>query len=160
MINIRNATIEDVDIIIFFIKELAFYEKEAESVILKREDIIKYGFGDTPIFKVLIAEYFNNPVGFAFYFFTYSTWLGKPVLHLEDLFILPEYRKKGIAKKLMKELAKIAIDNDCCRFQWQVLDWNQLAINFYNSLNAKPLKEWITYRLDRQGLLELAKSNF
>lgn len=160
MINIRYATIEDVDLIIFFVKELALYEKEPESAILKKEDIIKYGFDNNPLFKVLIAEYCNKPVGFAFYFFSYSTWIGKPILYLEDLFILPEYRKKGIGKKLLKKLAKIAIENDCCRFQWQVLDWNKLAIDFYDSLEAKPLKEWITYRLDGENLIKLATEDF
>lgn len=158
MLNIRDAKAKDIDLIIFFIKELALYEKEPDSAIVKREDLLKDGFGDKPLFKVLIAEFNNKPAGFSFYFFSYSTWIGKPTLYLEDLFVLPEYRKKGIGKLLLKELAKIALENNCCRFQWQVLDWNKLAIDFYNSLGAKPLNEWITYRLDGQNLINFANS--
>ena len=156
-LNLRNATIEDVDLILFFIKELAIYEKEPDAAVATRESIIRDGFSDKPYFHVVIAEYENKPAGFAFYFFNYSTWLGKPGLYLEDLFVLPNFRKLGIGKALLVELAKIAVEKECGRFQWQVLDWNKSAIDFYESLGAFHLKEWFTYRIIGEPLIKLSK---
>ena len=156
-LNLRNATIEDVDLILFFIKELAIYEKEPDAAVATRESIIRDGFSDKPYFHVVIAEYENKPAGFAFYFFNYSTWLGKPGLYLEDLFVLPNFRKLGIGKALLVELAKIAVEKECGRFQWQVLDWNKSAIDFYESLGAFHLKEWFTYRITGEPLIKLSK---
>lgn len=157
-LNIRKATKNDIDLILYFIKELAIYEKEPESAIATKEDILRDGFGEHPYFYVIIAEYNNEPAGFAFYFFNYSTWLGKPGLYLEDLFVIPSFRGKGIGKSLLINLAKIAVENNCGRFQWQVLDWNKPAIDFYESLGAFNLKEWYTYRITGENLLKLANS--
>ena len=155
--NIRKATIEDVDLILFLIKELAIYEKEPDAAVATREDIINHGFGEKPYFHVLIVEYDNKPAGFAFYFFNYSTWLGKPGLYLEDLFVLTEFRKLGLGKSLLVRLAQIAVENNCGRFQWQVLDWNKPAIDFYESLGAYHLEEWYTYRITGEPLLKLSQ---
>lgn len=159
-INIRKATIEDVDLILFFIKELAIYEKEPDAAVATKEDIIRDGFSDKPYFHVVIAEHNNEAAGFAFYFFNYSTWLGKPGLYLEDLFVLPKYRGKGLGKALLIELARIAVENKCGRFQWQVLDWNKPAIDFYESLGAFHLKEWYTYRMVGEPLLKLSQTQY
>lgn len=157
-LNLRKATKDDIDLILFFIKELAIYEKEPESAIATKEDLLRDGFGEKPYFHVVIAEYNNEPAGFAFYFFNYSTWLGKAGLYLEDLFVIPSFRGKGIGKSLLVKLAQIAVENNCGRFQWQVLDWNKPAIDFYESLGAYHLKEWYTYRITGDNLIKLANS--
>jgi GNAT superfamily N-acetyltransferase len=156
-LKLRKATIEDVDLILFFIKQLAIYEKEPDAAVATKDDIIRDGFGEKPYFHIVIAEWENKPAGFAFYFFNYSTWLGKPGLYLEDLFVIPEFRGHGIGKALLVELAKIAVENNCGRFQWQVLDWNKPAIDFYESLGAFHLKEWFTYRITGDALVNLSK---
>jgi GNAT superfamily N-acetyltransferase len=156
-LKLRKATIEDVDLILFFIKQLAIYEKEPDAAVASKDDIIRDGFGEKPYFHIVIAEWENKPAGFAFYFFNYSTWLGKPGLYLEDLFVIPEFRGHGIGKALLVELAKIAVENNCGRFQWQVLDWNKPAIDFYESLGAFHLKEWFTYRITGDALVNLSK---
>lgn len=158
-INLRKATKDDIDLILFFIKELAIYEKEPEAAVATREDLLRDGFGEKPYFHVVIAEYNNEPAGFAFYFFNYSTWLGKAGLYLEDLFVIPSFRGKGIGKALLVKLAQIAVENNCGRFQWQVLDWNKSAIDFYESLGAYHLKEWYTYRITGDNLLKLANNS-
>lgn len=157
-LKIKKATRDDADLILHFIEQLAIYEKEPEAAVATKEDILRDGFGEKPFFQVLLAEWDDKPAGFAFYFYNYSTWLGKPGLFLEDLFVLPELRGKGIGKALLKNLAKIAVENNCGRFQWQVLDWNKPAIDFYESLGAVNLKEWFTYRLEGENLKKLAKN--
>jgi GNAT superfamily N-acetyltransferase len=156
MLKIRPATETDVELILQFIRDLAEYEREPQSAIATREDIIRDGFRGTPKFRVLIAEWNSQGAGFAFYFFNYSTWLGKAGLFLEDLFVKPELRGKGIGKALLAELAKIAIAENCYGVKWEVLDWNQPAIDFYDSLGAKLRKEWITVRLSGEPLEKLA----
>lgn len=158
-LKIREAKKEDVNLILYFINELAIYEKEPDAAVVRAEDLIRDGFSEKTLFHVLIAEWEEKPAGFAFYFYNYSTWLGKPGLYLEDLFVLPEYRGKGIGKSLLIRLAKIAVDNNCGRFQWQVLDWNKPAIEFYESLGAYNMKEWFTYRLEGESLLKLSRQN-
>jgi GNAT superfamily N-acetyltransferase len=153
---IRKAAREDVDLILYFIEQLAIYEKEPEAAVATRENLLRDGFGEKPFFHVLLAEWQGEPAGFAFYFFNYSTWLGKPGLYLEDLFVLPELRGNGIGKALLASLAKTAVENNCGRFQWQVLDWNKPAIDFYEALGAVNLKEWFTYRLEGENLRKLA----
>src|SRR6478736_5815492 len=142
MLKIRPATDADVDLILQFIRDLAEYEREPEAAVAKPEDILRDGFRDDPKFRVLIAEWNRVPAGFAFYFFNYSTWLGRPGLFLEDLFVKPELRGKGIGKALLAELAKIAISENCYGMKWEVLDWNHPAIDFYELLDAKLRKEW------------------
>ncbi len=156
-LKIREAKKEDIKLILYFIKELAIYEKEPDAAVAIYDGLLKDGFGEKPLFNVLIAEWNNQPAGFAFYFFNYSTWLGRPGLYLEDLFVLTEYRKNGIGKSLLIELSKIAVKNNCGRFQWQVLDWNKPAIDFYESLGAIHQKEWFTYRLSGESLINLSE---
>ena len=158
MLKIRPATEEDVELILQFIRDLAAYEREPDAAVATPEDIIRDGFGGNPKFRVLIAEWDGVPAGFAFYFYNYSTWLGKPGLFLEDLFVKPEMRGKGIGKALLAELAKIAKAENCYGMKWEVLDWNQPAIDFYESLDAKLRKEWITVRLMGEPMERLAKS--
>jgi GNAT superfamily N-acetyltransferase len=156
MLKIRPATEKDVELILQFIRDLAEYEREPQAAIATPEDIIRDGFRGNPKFRVLIAEWDGVPAGFAFFFFNYSTWLGKPGLFLEDLFVKPELRGKGIGKALLAELAKIALAENCYGMKWEVLDWNQPAIDFYESLDAKLRKEWITVRLMGQPMERLA----
>ena len=156
-LKIREAKKEDIELILYFIKELAIYEKEPDAAVATYDGLLKDGFGEKPLFNILIAEWNNQPAGFAFYFFNYSTWLGRPGLYLEDLFVLTEYRKNGIGKSLLIELAKVAVRNNCGRFQWQVLDWNKPAIDFYESLGAIHQKEWFTYRLSGESLINLSE---
>jgi GNAT superfamily N-acetyltransferase len=156
MLKIRTATEVDVELILRFIRELAVYERDPEAVVATKEDMLRDGFRGEPKFRVLIAEWDGAPAGFAFYFFNYSTWLGKPGLYLEDLFVSPEMRGKGIGKALLAELARVAMAENCFGMQWQVLDWNRPAIDFYEKLGAKLRKEWLTVRIAGEAMKELA----
>jgi GNAT superfamily N-acetyltransferase len=120
--------------------------------------LLRDGFSEQPYFHVLIAEWEGQPAGFALYFFNYSTFQGQPGLYLEDLFVRPPYRGKGIGKALLLHLAKIAVNEGCGRFQWQVLDWNTPSIEFYESLGAKTLREWLTMRVEGEALEKLAQA--
>ena len=158
IIKIRRATAEDSALILRFITELAIYE-EAENEVIATESDIKHSlFGSDSTTKAVICNIDNKPVGFAVYFFNYSTWLGKHGLYLEDLYISPEHRGTGAGKALLKHLAKIALSTNCGRFEWSVLDWNEPAIQFYHSIGAKPQDEWVGYRLTGKALEELAIS--
>lgn len=159
MLTIREATEHDVPLIIQFIQALAEYEKASvDEVKTTEENIRKYGFGDVPRFHCLIAEWNGTPAGFSLYFYNYSTWEGKPGIYLEDLFVLPEYRKHGIGKALLQELVRIALNNDCTRLVWQVLDWNELAIKFYKSIGARCMSEWDIYRMEVPAMKALVAS--
>jgi len=157
MLSLRWATREDVPTILRFIRELATYEREPDSVVATEEDLLRDGFGERPFFHTILAEWNGEPAGFAFYFFQYSTWTGSPVLYLEDLFVMPGHRKRGIGKELMRALAEEAVRANCKRFQWAVLDWNEHAIRFYESLGARVLGDWRTVRVDGDALVALAK---
>jgi GNAT superfamily N-acetyltransferase len=157
-INIREAVIEDAQLILDFVKSLAVYEKAESEVVAGVEDIKKSIFSSDSNAHALICHIDDKPAGFAIYFYNYSTWHGKPGLYLEDLFIDSEYRGSGAGKALLKHLAIIAESKNCCRFEWSVLDWNSPAIDFYEALGAKPQKEWIKYRLDGNALREFAQS--
>src|SRR5215470_11628671 len=124
MLRIRPATPQDAELIVEFIRGLAEYERDPKAAVVTPQDILRDGFGDEPKFHVVIAEWDSKPAGFAFFFYAYSTWKGNSTLFLEDLFVWPEYRGKGIGKALLVHLAKIAVQNNCGRYQWQVLDWN------------------------------------
>lgn len=155
---IRNATTQDAPTIHNFIKELAIYEKEEDSMIATIADIQRSIFSESATVDALICELNNQPIGFAVYFYNYSTWLGKSGIYLEDLFVLPEYRGVGAGKALLKTLAKKAVKENCGRFEWSVLDWNEPSIQFYQSIGAKPKSEWIGYQLAGDALLEFAQS--
>lgn len=155
-IRIRTASREDAGLILGFITELAIYEKAEHEVLATRADIERSLSVEDGGPEALICSANNEDIGFALYFFNYSTWLGKPGLFLEDLYISPDHRGTGAGKALLVHLAKLAKEKDCGRFEWNVLDWNEPAIRFYQSLGARPLNEWITYRLDADGIAKLA----
>jgi GNAT superfamily N-acetyltransferase len=157
-LSLRPATRDDAELIVQFIRGLAEYERAPEAAVVTAEDLLRDGFGPDRKFRVVIAEWNGQPAGFAFYFFNYSTWQGRPGLFLEDLFVRPEFRGKGIGKALLVHLAQIAIRENCGRFVWQVLDWNTPAIEFYKSLGAKVLDEWLTMRVEGEALEKLALS--
>ena len=137
---IRYANINDIDKIIYFITELAIYEKMLDEVVVTKELIKKW------LFEEKIALFFHN----------YSTFVGRAGIYLEDLYVLPEYRHKGYGKALIKKLASICVERECGRFEWCCLNWNKPSIDFYLSLGAKPMDEWTTYRLDGKALINLA----
>jgi len=155
---IRKATTDDAGIILGFIRELAIYEKEPDAVVATEEDIVTRLFNPDTTTRAVICTSEGRPVGFAVYFLSFSTWLGRDGLFLEDLYVSPAERGKGFGKALLKHLAKIAVDKNCGRFEWNVLDWNEPAIRFYEAIGARAQSEWVGYRLDGQALLDLAKS--
>lgn len=154
---IRRGTIEDLETIYNFIYQLAEYEKLTEEVTTNPEELAKTLFAENTHVHTIIGFYDNKPVGFALYFFNFSTFKGKTGLFLEDLFVLPEMRGKGFGKKLLIELGKIAKENNCARFEWSVLDWNKPAIDFYKSIGANPMDEWTVFRLTENGIDNLIK---
>ena len=153
---LRPAVRADVPLILALIRELATYERDPDSVAATEEGLLRDGFGERPLFQVTMAEWSGTPVGFALWFFAYSTWRGQPTLYLEDLFVRPEARGRGIGKEMMRYLARTALDSGCGRFVWQVLDWNTPSVEFYESLGAKVVREWLTCRLDGEALQALA----
>jgi GNAT superfamily N-acetyltransferase len=159
MLQIRKAQREDVGTILNLIRGLAEYEHATQAAEATEEDLLRDGFGDSPIFHCVIAEWDATPVGFALYFYNYSTWKGRPGIFLEDLFVWPEYRGKGIGKALLLHVGRIAVSEKCGRYEWQVLDWNTPSINFYEALGAKRMKEWLPMRVEGTALLELAKKS-
>ena len=153
---IRPASESDVGTIFSLIKELADYERLAHQVVATREDIRKSLFGERPFAEALIGEYEKTPISFALFFYNFSTFIGKPGIYLEDLYVKPEYRSKGFGRKMLAHIARLAIKRNCGRFEWSVLDWNRPAIRTYDKLNAKPMQDWILYRLTGKALAELA----
>jgi GNAT superfamily N-acetyltransferase len=154
--SIRPASPTDLPLIAQFIRDLAEYEKLAHEV---RFDEVVLGdrlFGARPYAEVLIGEIDGIAQGFALFFHNFSTFEGKPGIYLEDLFVRPEARSSGLGKALLKALAALAVERDCARLEWWVLDWNEPAIQFYKKLGAKPMDEWTTFRVDGDALLELA----
>lgn len=154
---IRPARVEDVSIILELIRDLATYERAPDQVIATEEQLVDVLFGERPAAEVLLAFEGKSPVGFALFFHNFSTWLGRPGLYLEDLFVKPENRGKGYGRALLVELAKIARDRGCGRMEWAVLDWNEPAIKFYRTLGATPMDEWTVFRLTRDGIERLAQ---
>lgn len=154
---IRDATATDVPIILQLIRDLATYERAPDEVLTTADGLRKVLFGAEPAAKVVIAFENTTPVGFAVYFFNFSTWLGRPGLYLEDLFVKPEARGRGYGRALLVHLAKIARDRNCGRMEWAVLTWNDPAIQFYKGLGAVPLDEWRVFRLTKDGITTLAE---
>lgn len=157
---IRKASEEDVPVILDLVKELSVYERLSHKVYGTEELFKEYGYGENPYFHALIVDYFENgkkfPVGFALYFFIFSTFEGKPTLYLEDLFVKPEYRGMGMGKQFLIDLANIALEKGCARMEWAVLDWNEPAINFYKSIGATAMSDWTVYRLEHVEIKNLA----
>ncbi|MGA2847766.1 MAG: GNAT family N-acetyltransferase [Terracidiphilus sp.] len=154
---IRPATAADVSLILALIRGLAEYERAPEAVIATEEDLLRDGFGPNPFYFCLIAEHDGQPAGFAFYFFDYSTWIGRPGIYLEDLFVYPELRGLGIGKALLKQVAAIAVEKGCARLKWSVLDWNTPAIDFYKAMGGELMDEWTNVRISGEALARLAE---
>jgi len=154
---IRSARVEDVPIILELIRDLATYERAPDEVTATEEQLMDVLFGEWRAAEVLLAFEGDLPVGFAVYFYNFSTWLGRAGLYLEDLFVKPDKRGKGYGRALLVELAKIARDRGCGRMEWAVLDWNDPAIKFYRALGATPMHEWTVFRLTREEIAKLAK---
>jgi len=157
-IQIRPARVDDVPIILKLIRDLATYERAPHEVVATEAQLVDVLFGKRPVAEVLLAFEGESPIGFAVFFYNFSTWLGRPGLYLEDLFVQPQKRGKGYGRALLVELAKIARDRGCGRMEWAVLDWNEPAIKFYRALGAKPMDEWTVFRLTREGIARLAKA--
>ena len=155
---IRPAGVGDVPIILELIRDLATYERAPDEVTATEEQLVDVLFGERPVAEVLLAFEAESPVGFAVYFYNFSTWLGRPGLYLEDLFVKPEKRGKGYGRALLVELAKIARERACGRMEWAVLDWNEPAIKFYRALGAQSMHEWTVFRLTRDEIASLANS--
>jgi len=155
-LRIAAAAESDVPLILSFIRKLAEYEKLSHMFMATEENLREHVFGANPVVEVLLAYWDEEPAGFALYFLNFSTFLGRPGLYLEDLFVEPAQRGKGIGKALLKHLAKIVVERGYGRMQWAVLDWNTPSIEFYRSLGAVPLDDWITYRLTGEALEYLA----
>jgi GNAT superfamily N-acetyltransferase len=153
---IRQAVASDTPQILAFIRELAAYEKLAAEVIATEEGLAATLFGPEPRAEVLIAEVNGAPAGFALFFHNYSTFLAQAGIFLEDLFVRPEFRARGVGRALLARLAALAKDRGCGRLEWSVLDWNVDAIGFYRRIGATPMSEWTTYRLTGEALAQLA----
>jgi GNAT superfamily N-acetyltransferase len=155
-LSIRPANRTDVPLILSFIRGLAEYEKLAHEMTANEELLTETLFGDHPGAEVLIASLNDEPAGFALFFHNYSTFLAQRGIYLEDLFVKPEFRGKGIGKALLQQLARIAVERNCGRLEWAVLDWNEPAIGFYKSLGASPMDDWTVFRVTGDALNELA----
>jgi GNAT superfamily N-acetyltransferase len=155
-VTIRPATEADLGTIEELIRALAEYERMADQVVMDAELLRKGLFGDRPYAEVLIAEGGGEAVGFALFFHNFSTFLGRPGIYLEDLFVKPEHRGSGLGKALLKRLAEIAVERGCGRMEWAVLDWNEPSIGFYKKLGARPNDDWTVYRLTGEALQHLA----
>lgn len=153
---IRFAEKRDTELILKFIRGLAEYEKLSHEVVAT-EDILRKSLFEQKAGEVIIGEYNKEPVGFALFFHNFSTFLGRPGLYLEDLFIIPEMRGKGFGKTMLAFLAKVAVDRNCGRFEWWCLDWNEPSVEFYKGIGAVPMEEWTTFRLTGEGLQDLAE---
>lgn len=159
MVTIRPAVGADVPLILALVRELAAYEREPDAVEATEADLLRDGFGADPRFRVLLAEDDGVPAGFAFYFFGYSTWRGRSVLYLEDLFVRPEHRGHGLGLALMRRLARLAAERGCPRVVWEVLDWNEPAIRFYRAIGAEIRPTWLSVRLSGEALARLAEAD-
>ena len=154
-LKLRFAEIKDVPLILEFIKELATYEKMSNEVVATEEMLLESLF-ERNMAEVIIGEYKNKPVAFALFFHNYSTFLGRPGIYLEDLYVKPEMRGKGIGKIILSFLAKLCVDRKCGRLEWSCLDWNQSSIEFYKQMGAVPMDEWTIYRVCDDVLDKLA----
>ena len=157
-LTIERATVADVPQILAFIKALAAYEKLADRVVATEEELKEVLFGPRPYAECVIARLQGKPAGFALFFHNFSTFLGRPGIYLEDLFVDPELRGKGVGRALLAHLAKLAVERKCGRLEWSVLDWNEPSIGFYKSLGATPLDDWTVFRLEGDFLVRLGET--
>jgi GNAT superfamily N-acetyltransferase len=155
---IRNAVAQDAAMILAFIRELASYEKLADSVVATVADVEKTLFCETPRAEALILEEGGEPAGFALYFHNYSTFLGRYGIYIEDIYVREAFRGRGYGKALLKRICEEAMKRDCGRVEWWCLDWNRPAIDFYLGLGAEPMSDWTVYRLNREQIAEVAKA--
>ena len=155
-IRILPATIGDIPLLLQFIKDLAEYEQLADACVATEEDLREHLFGPSATAHAVLAFAGDEPAGFALYFFSFSTFLARPGLYLEDLFVKPAWRKRGIGRALLAQLARIATDRGCGRMEWSVLNWNELALRVYRGIGAQPLNDWTVYRLTGESLTGLA----
>ena len=153
---LRAATPADVPLILSFIRQLAEYERLLDQVTATETSLRESLFGPRPSAEVIIAECAGEPAGFAVFFHSYSTFRGRPGLYLEDLFVAPRWRGRGLGRRLLAELARIAVERDCPGFEWSVLDWNEQALRVYRAVGARPLDEWTVQRLEGDALRALA----
>jgi GNAT superfamily N-acetyltransferase len=158
-IRLRPATVADTPQILAFIRALADYERLLDRVVATEAGLREALFGARPYAEVVLAEHAGTPVGFALFFHTFSTFLGQPGIYLEDLFVLPEARGRGVGRALLAHLARLAVERRCGRVEWAVLDWNEPAIRFYRSVGAAPNDEWTVYRLSGAPLSALAAAD-
>ena len=156
-LHIRNATERDAALVLEMITELAEYEKLAHAVAATEASVRASLWGPQPAAEVIIAEVDGEPAGFALFFHNYSTFLAQRGLYLEDLFVKPAYRGRGVGRALLERLAAIAVERNCGRFEWSVLDWNEPAIGFYKKLGAVPLEDWTIFRVTGDALKRLAR---
>jgi GNAT superfamily N-acetyltransferase len=156
-LRITPATRDDVPLILDFIKELAIYEKLGHEAVATEAILSETLFGKRPYAEVLIASYDGQPAGYALFFHSFSTFIGRPGLYLEDVYVRPAMRGKGVGKALLTYLARLAVERQCGRFEWSVLNWNEPSIGFYKSLGAIPMDEWTVYRLAGESLERMAK---
>lgn len=159
-LRIRPALIEDVPTILGFIRELAEYEKLSEQVVTSEELLRDHLFGQRPAAEVRIASVGRADVGFALFFASFSTFIGRPGIYLEDIYVQPAFRGRGVGKALLCEVARAAIKRNCGRLEWSVLDWNEPSIRFYESLGAIAMSEWTMYRVTGEALQKLGSNRF
>jgi GNAT superfamily N-acetyltransferase len=159
MIEIRPATADDVALIMYFVRELAEFERASDKVVATEPLLHDALFGAHPAAEAAIALLDGKPVGMALFFHNFSTWTGWRGLYLEDLYVTPEARGSGVGKALLQHLAALAVERGCTRFEWSVLDWNEKAIAFYRSMGAEPMEEWTVYRVTGDALAKLADKN-
>jgi GNAT superfamily N-acetyltransferase len=154
---LRSAARDDVPVIAELIRGLARFEKLEHEVVMTEDLLAAALFGERPYAEVVLADDDGRPVGFALFFHNFSTFLGRPGIYLEDLFVLPEQRGQGIGRMLLEHLARLAVERGCGRLEWAVLDWNRDAIQFYERLGARPNSDWTVYRLAGEALTDLAR---
>jgi GNAT superfamily N-acetyltransferase len=153
---LRKGTPDDIPQILAFIRELAEYEREPQAAVATAEDLMRDGFTEPRRFECLMAEWSGEPAGFALYFYNYSTWRGRAGIYLEDLFVRPALRGKGIGKALLAQVAAVAVAGQCARLEWSVLDWNTPAVEFYHRMGAVGMTEWTIMRVSGDALPALA----
>src|SRR6267378_3605644 len=158
MLNIRKAVPQDIPLILSFIREIAEYEREANAVHATEDDLRRDGFASNPKFRVIISEWNSEPVGMAFFFHHYSTWQGRAGIYLEDLYVRPEFRGRGIGRALIVQLARIALEENCYGIRWEVLDWNAQAIQAYQRQGAKFREHWRVMQITGEDLERLAET--